>query len=169
MIKRQITDYKAHYLVELAVVSTWPPLQICGSPVEIRATVQIQGPFAIAKGRQVVKPSTSNANCKITQQEQEENCKSESQAMSTIIWYSWFTITIRNIIVIIPWQAIVQMISSCTHICNMQIVHLAYHHNVLTVTFKSSHLVFNPNVTIPALCKVSTIQLSCINHYSLRA
>ena len=88
---------------------------------------------AIAKGRQIVKPSTSNANCKITQQKREENFKTESRAISTIIWYSGFTITIRNIIVLIPWHAIVQMISSLgTHICNMQIVHLAYHHNVLT-------------------------------------
>ena len=41
---------------------------------------------------------------------------------------------------------------SCIN-CNMQIV----------------HLVFNHHVTITALCKVSTIQLSCINHYRLRA
>ena len=36
-------------------------------------------------------------------------------------------------------NAIVQIIQvSCTHIYNMQIVHLAYNHHVLTVTCKSS-------------------------------
>ena len=105
--------------------------------------------------------------------------------------------------------------SSCT-VCNMQIVHLAYHHHVLTCNMQTcircdhhctnpitgncanntsimyaylqhancafglwssctdcnkqiAHLVFNHHVTIPASCKVSTIQLSCINHYKLRA
>ena len=40
---------------------------------------------AIAKGRQIVKPSASNAECKIFQHKQEDNCKTETQARSTII------------------------------------------------------------------------------------
>ena len=104
---------------------------------------------AIAKGQQIVKPSISNANCKITEQKREENCKTGSWAMSTII-YSGFTITIRNI-VIIPWHANVQMISSsCTHICNMQIVHLAYHHHVLTCNMQIMHLIYHTHVSTPA-------------------
>ena len=70
---------------------------------------------AIAKGRQILKPSASNANYKITQQKREENCKSESRAISTIIWYSGVTITFRNIIVLIPLHAILQIIQASCH------------------------------------------------------
>ena len=94
----------------------------------------------------------------------------ESRTNSARIWYSRFTITIRNIFILIPLLTIVQIIqASCTHACNMQIVHLAYDHHVLTVTCKSSIWVFNHHVTIPASCEVSTIQLSCINSYVLQA
>ena len=152
-------------MVELAVVNTRPPLQICESPVEIRASVQIHArsklAAAIAKGRQIVTLSTSNS--KLQNNSAETRRELQNRAISTTIWYSGFTITIRNIIVLIPLHAIVQIIqASCTHTYNMQIVHLAYDDDVLTVTF-------NHHVTIPASCKVSTIRLSCINHYGLRA
>ena len=118
-----------------------PPLQIYGSPVEIRASVQVQGrslQLQLQKDSKFGNRQPQMQNCKITQQKWEENCKTELRAMSTIL-YSRFTITIRNIIVLIPWHEMVQMMSSsCTHICNIQIVYLAYHHHVWTVTCKSS-------------------------------
>ena len=140
-------------MVELAVIKTWPPLQICRSPVEIRASVQIQGQslqLQLQKNGKLWNHRPQIQNCKITQQIREENCKTESRAMSTTIWYSRFTITVRNIIIIIPWNAIVQIISSCTHICNMQIVHLAYHHHVLTCNMQIMHLIYHTHVPTPA-------------------
>ena len=66
------------------------------------------------------------------------NWNTESRTISTIIWYSGFTITIRNVIVLITLHKIVQIIQeSCTHTHNMQIVHLVYDHHVLTITCKS--------------------------------
>ena len=142
------------------------------APVEIRASVQVQGrslQLQLQKDGELWNRQPQIQNCKITQQKREENCRTESRAISTILWYSEFTITIRNFIVLIPLHAIVQMIQgSCTHTCNMKFT-FGLWSSCINCNMLIVHLVFNHHVTIPASCKVSTIQLSCINHYRLRA
>ena len=119
----------------LTMTDMWVPVQLPSRRFEFQYKFQVP----CNNRRFLLKPSTSNANCKITQQKREANCKTESRAIGTKIWYSGFTIIIKNIIVQIPLHAIMQIIqASWTHTHNMQIVHLAYDHHVLTVTCKSS-------------------------------
>ena len=120
---------------------------MCGCQLKMQFTVQDEDTATICKGRQ---------NClahklkryvdmdrNVNWKELSRNEKKRNPNRNDQCHFHATTVTCKHAFGL--WSSWIN--------CNMQII----------------HLVFNHHVTIPASWKVSMIQLSCINHYRLRA